>query len=139
MAVTPNSIITPQGIRSSTGVATTANSTYTDSPANTVVIATAGPNGSRVTSLTAIARASIVTNPTECQLYRDGDGSGTAKRFFKSRELAVHAVAQTDEQPDLDFGYSDTRALKLAPNEKVYGAIGVSNTGVVFNCELEDY
>ena len=35
----PNSIVTPQQIWSATAVATTANSTYTDSPTNTVLLA----------------------------------------------------------------------------------------------------
>ncbi|MCA3771654.1 MAG: hypothetical protein IM650_12185 [Phenylobacterium sp.] len=37
--LTPNSIITPQTIWSATAVATTANTTYTDSPTNTVLLA----------------------------------------------------------------------------------------------------
>jgi hypothetical protein len=39
MAVTPTSIVTPQRPFTATAVATTANSTYTDSPTNTVLLA----------------------------------------------------------------------------------------------------
>jgi hypothetical protein len=39
MPVTPNSIVTPQTPWSATAVATTANTTYTDSPTNTVLLA----------------------------------------------------------------------------------------------------
>ena len=39
MPVTPNSIVTPQTVWSATAVATTANTTYTDSPTNTVLLA----------------------------------------------------------------------------------------------------
>lgn len=39
MAVTPTSIVTPQRPWAATAVATTANSTYTDSPTNTVLLA----------------------------------------------------------------------------------------------------
>ncbi len=139
MPVTPNSIVTPQGIRSSSGVATTSNSTSSDTPTNSVNIATAGPSGSRVTRITAIARASIVTNPTELQLFRDGDGTGTAKRLIRSKAMPVYGVSQTSGQPETDFGYSDANPLKLAAGEKLWAAIGVSNTGIVFNVELEDY
>lgn len=38
MAVTPTSIVTPQRPWAATAVATTANSTYTDSPTNTVLL-----------------------------------------------------------------------------------------------------
>jgi hypothetical protein len=39
MAVTPTSIVTPQRPFTATAVATTANSTYTDTPTNTVLLA----------------------------------------------------------------------------------------------------
>ena len=39
MAIAPNSIITPQRPFTATAVATTANSTYSDSPTNTVLLA----------------------------------------------------------------------------------------------------
>jgi hypothetical protein len=39
MAIAPNSIVTPQRPFTATAVATTANSTYTDTPTNTVLLA----------------------------------------------------------------------------------------------------
>jgi len=53
MPVTPNSIVTPQTVWSATAVATTANTTYTDSPTNTVLLAPVyllNPNPFSVTS-----------------------------------------------------------------------------------------
>lgn len=137
MAVTGNNIVTPQAIKSGTAVATTANSTYSDTPTNTVVLITAGLNGARVTRITAIARATVTA--TELQLYRDGDGTGTAKRLFKSKAMAAYTVAQTTGNTETDFGYTDAYPLLLAPGEKVYPAIGVSNTGIVFSAEWEDF
>ena len=137
MTTTPNSIITPQAIKSGTAVATTANSTYSDSPTNTAVLITAGPNGSRVTKISAVARATVTI--TELQLYRDGDGSGTAKRLFNSRQMAAYTVAQTTGNTPTDFGYSDGNPLILAPGEKIYAGIGVSNAGIVFTAEWQDY
>lgn len=137
MPMTGNTFISPQAIKTSTGVATTANSTYSDSPTNTVVIFTAGANGARVTRITALARANVTAS--ELQLYRDGDGTGTTKRLFRSRLMAAYTVAQTTGQPEVDFGYSDDSPLLLAAGEKVYGATGVTNTGIVFNVEGGDY
>ena len=137
MTTTPNSIITPQAIKSGTAVATTANATYSDSPTNCVVLMTSGTNGSRVTKISAIARATVTI--TELQLYRDGDGSGTSKRLFNSRQMAAYTVAQTTGNTPTDFGYSDASPMLLAPGEKIYAAIGVSNAGVVFNAEWGDY
>lgn len=137
MAGTPNKIITPQAIKSGTAVATTANSTYSDTPTNAALLITAGANGSRVTRISAVARATVTI--TELQLYRDGDGTGTAKRLFNSKQMAAYAVAQTTGNTPTDFGYSDANPLILAPNEKLYVAIGVSNTGIVFAAEWQDY
>lgn len=137
MAVTANSIITPQAAKASTGVCTTANTTYSDTPTNTVTIFTAGANGARVTKITAIARANVTA--TELQLYRDGDGTGTAKRLFNSKAMGAYTVAQTTANTPTDFAYSEDAPIILAANEKIYAAIGVSNTGIVFTAEGADY
>ncbi|MFI4965819.1 MAG: hypothetical protein ACHP9T_10670 [Caulobacterales bacterium] len=137
MPGTANSIITPQTPRSSTGVCTIANSTYSDTPTNTVVIFTAGGSGSRVTRITAVGRATVTA--TELQLYRDGNGSGTAKRLFNSKAMAAYTVAQTTGNTPTDFGYSDDYPMILASGEILYAAIGVSNAGVVFSVEGADY
>jgi hypothetical protein len=137
MPVTANSIITPQSPKASANVATTANTNYTSAPTNTVVIFTAGANGARVTRISAIARATVTA--TELQLFRDTDGTGTNKWLFNSRLMSAYTVAQTTGNTPTDFGYSDANPVILAAGEKLYGAIGVSNTGVVFQVEGADY
>jgi hypothetical protein len=134
--VTSNRVVTPQTPRSSSGVATAANSNYSDTPTNTVVIFTAGVNGARVSRLTAVSRQS--TGATELQLFRDGDGSGTARRFVMSRTLPALTVSQAAGQTPVDFGFSDANPMILAANEKLYGAIGVGG-GVVFTVEGADF
>lgn len=137
MTVTANSIITPQTPRSATAVAVTANSTYSDTPTNTVALFTAGPNGSRITRITASARATVTA--TELQLYRSVD-AGTTKRFFRSKLMAAYTVAQTTENVATDFGFSDDNPLILGANEVLYAAIGVNLAGgIVFNAEGADY
>jgi hypothetical protein len=136
MAVTPNSIITPQTPRSSTCVCTTANTNYTDSPTNTQTLWTAGANGSRVTKITALSRATVTA--TELQLFVSSDG-GTTKRFLASRLMSAYTVAQTTGQSAADFGFSDTSPVILGANEVLYAAIGVTQTGIVFRAEGADY
>ena len=137
MPVTANSIITPQALKSATAVCTTANSTYSDAPTNSQVLVTAGANGARLTKITAVARATVTA--TELQLYRDGDGTGTLKRLFASKAMAAYTVAQTTANAATDFGFSDANPVILAAGEKIYAAIGVSNTGIVFAAEWADY
>jgi hypothetical protein len=134
---TPNDFISPQTINCSTGVATTANTNYSDAPTSAVVIFTAGASGARVTRISAVARATVTD--AELQLFRDQNGSGTAKRLFRSRKMAAYTVAQTTANTETDFGFSDDNPLIVAPAEKLYAAIGVTNTGIVFNVEGADY
>lgn len=136
MAVTPNSIVTPQTPRSATAVATTANSTYSDTPTNSVALWTAGANGSRITKVTALARATVTA--TELQLFASAD-AGTTKRLIKSKLMSAYTVAQTTGQSEADFGYSEDNPLILGAAEVLYCAIGVTNTGIVFRAEGADY
>jgi hypothetical protein len=135
MPVTPNSIVTPQGPKSGGALCTTANSNY-PAPTNTQVIATAGANGARLTRASAIPLETVTD--TQLQLFRDGDGSGTTKRFFRSARMAAYTMAQTTEAPITDFGYSDDNPLILAPGEKLYAAIGATKQ-IAFNTEWADY
>jgi hypothetical protein len=136
MAVTGANPITPQTPKSGVAVCTTANSTYSDTPTNTQKLLTAGPNGARVTKITALARAT--NTATELQLYVSYD-AGTTKRLINSKLMAAYTVAQTTGQTATDFGYSEDFAMILAAGAEIYAAIGVSNTGVVFHAEWGDY
>lgn len=132
MAVTANSIVTPQTPIGATAVATTANTTYTDSPTNSVQLLAAQTNGARIQKITALARAT--NTATECQLYVSADG-GTTKRFIKSVLMSAYTVAATTGQTGADFGYTDPSPLILSSSESLWVAIGVTNTGVVFRAE----
>ena len=132
MPVTPNSVVTPQATRSSSGVVTAANTTYTDTPTNTVEIFAAGPDGARVSRISAISRVS--TGALELQLFRDHNGLGTTRRFFNSRTMPAVAVSTTQGQNPVDFGYSDNNPLILAPNEKLYAGISIAGA-VIFQVE----
>lgn len=132
MAVTPNSIITPQTPIGATAVVTTANPTYTDTPTNTVQLLAAQTNGARIQKITALARATV--SATELQLYVSTDG-GTTKRFIGSKLMSAYTVAQTTGQTAIDFGYSDANPLILSSLESLWVGIGVTNTGIVFRAE----
>lgn len=136
MPVTPNSIVTPQAIKSNTVVVTLANTAYNPPSANIAEIVQAGPNGARLIKLQARPAATVTA--TEIQEFRDKDGSGTNKRFSNSATGAAHTKSQTAAAPATPFEYSDASAKMLAPNEKVYVGIGVAGTWV-FEAEWLDY
>lgn len=135
MAETPNSIVTPQHIKSGAAACTTANTTYTTAPTNTQVLITAGPNGARYTKVTAIPLETVAD--TQLQLFRDLDGTGT-KRFFNSAKMPSYTMATGTAATPTDFGYSEDNPLTLAPNEKVYSAVAISKA-ITFVAEGADF
>lgn len=135
-----NALVTPQSPIGLTCVATTANASYLDAPTNTVeflpangnAISVAAPRGMRLTRIAALARATPTA--TELQLYVS-DSTGATKRFVKSVLMAAYTVAQTTAQALADFGYSDSSPLILQAGERLWFAIGVTNTGIVARAE----
>jgi hypothetical protein len=138
MAVTPNSIVTPQTINASTGVVTAANTTYGDTPTNTVQIFVAGADGARVTRMTCLPRATCTA--TLIDIFRDSDGSGTTKRLIQRRLQAAQTIDTTTAAASSDFGYSEAAPLILRANEKLYASMTVALAGgIVVNVEGSNY
>ena len=131
-----NSLVTPQKPIAYTCVVTGANTSYTDSPSNSVELVPAQTKGCRLTKITALARAT--NTATELQLFTRTD-SGTTKRFIDSALMAAYTVAQTTRQTKTTFGLSEAEPLILAAGESLYACIGVANTGIVFRAEGGGY
>jgi hypothetical protein len=87
MAVTANSIVTPQGIKSASAVCTAAKTTLNDST-NAVKILTPGANGSVLYGLKALARATVTA--TQLQLYRSPDNGTTMYLIATRRDGRLH-------------------------------------------------
>lgn len=136
MAVTANSIITPQTPKSGAIGVATANTTLTTSPTNTGTLITAGANGARVTRITATPLETVTAN--NLQLYRDLVGNGTLKYLFNCQTGGSDTVSGTDGPTTVDFGYSDGNPLILGAGEKVYVATGISKS-YSFIAEWADY
>jgi hypothetical protein len=138
MSVTANSIITPQTPKSAhVSQSFTANTTYTTTPTNTVLLVTAGGNGSRLTKLRAIPTATVTV--TQLQEFRSLD-SGTTKKFSNTALGASggYTMAATTVPPIADFGYSDDNPKILSANEQLYVAAGVTGAWA-FEAEWADY
>lgn len=134
MAVTPNSIVTPQTPRSQQAVCTAAKTTYGDA-ANLVTLFVAGGNGARITRLWTVPRATVTA--TQLQLYKGQAGSPV---LYKTGVMAAYTMAQTTECPVTDFGFSEDNPLILDANEELSCAIGVALAGgIAFHAEGADY
>lgn len=135
MAVSPNSIVTPQTPKSAMAGVTTANTTFTTSPSNTVLLVTAGTNGARVTKLQAIPLETVTAN--FLQVYRSTD-SGTTKYLAACATGGSDTVSGTDGPTVVDFGLSEDSPMLLQANERLYVATGITK-GYNFVAEYADY
>ncbi|WP_395672301.1 hypothetical protein [Phenylobacterium sp.] len=135
MAVTPNSIITPQTPKAAAVVTTTANTTYTSSPTNTQQLLVAGPNGGRLTRLRSTPRASA---NTAVQLYLSVDG-GTSKLLIDSVLVNV-TISTTSRITPADWGYSEDTPLILPAAAILYVAQSLTIAdGITTVAEWADY
>lgn len=136
MPVTAGSIITPQTPKAAVAGLTTGNTTFTTSPANSVLLVTAGANGARLTRLVAVPLEQINT-ANNIQAYRSQD-SGTTKYLFSSVLMATVTPGAAVANTVTDFGYSDDNPLILLANERIYMAEGQTEAVNVI-AEWADY
>src|SRR4051812_15357507 len=89
MAVTPNSIVTPQAPKAAhLNQSFTGNTTFSTTPTNSVLLFTAGANGARLTRLKC--KSAGATGANAFQGFRSLD-TGTTKKY--SDGVAITAVA----------------------------------------------
>lgn len=138
MALSPNSIVTPQTPRAFHVVVVAANANLSDTPtANVLFGVKAGPQGARLTKLTATPRGAVTA--TELQRFQSLDNAAT-KHFLGSKLMPAFTPAVTTATVPTDFGFGDQNPLQLGPNEEVWFGIGVAvAAGVVFAGELADF
>lgn len=138
MAVSANSIITPQTPRSAYVIYGTAQATYppTTSPANSQLLLAAGGNGGRLTRLYAMPQESTGAAGV-VQYYRSSD-NGTTKYWAGAAPVTNDSVGPTDAPVVIDFGFSDANPLFLQANECIYVAPSIAKN-FVFVAEWADY
>jgi len=136
MAVTANSIITPQTPQSASVPFGAAANTNLNTPTNTTLLMTAGANGGRLTRLEALASATQAA--TQVQFYRSVD-AGVTKTLLRAVAFPAYTLATTTTSPVLDMGYSDDNPLILAPGERIYEGSAVAVTGLIGRAEWADY
>lgn len=83
----------------------TANSTYTTSPTNTILLASAGPDGSVITKMGAIPNVTVTT-ASQLQIFKSPD-FGTTNYFVNSALMATYTMAQTTAAPVTNINQLD--------------------------------
>lgn len=123
MAVTANSIVTPQAPLSRVAVAATAEVAFTAPTVTVELLARAdNVNGARINRLYAIARATVATT-YNCQIYAY---DGTTKYLIDSVLMGVHTPGASVANAKADFGYSEDNAFILRAGWGLEVAVGLS-------------
>lgn len=128
----------PQGQRTVGAMPTTANTTYTGAApiTNTVLLATAGANGSILTGLWAEPMATVTA--TSLQLFIQYGGTGN-QFLVDSVLMGAQTLAGTTAIAKTVFAYNDSFPLRLGPSDKLYVGIGVTlATGIAFTGQITD-
>jgi hypothetical protein len=133
MAVTANSIVTPQTPFSRSAVATTAEVAFS-APTQVVdlLLAADNTNGARLTKLVGIPRATIAT-ANNLQLY---ERTGSTYTLIDSALMATVTPGASVANAKTDFGYSDANPLYVRSGYGLAVAIGLSvANGITFKAE----
>jgi hypothetical protein len=128
-----------QTVNNSNLVLTTATTGITtDSVANVALLYTAGTEGSLVTSITAIPRATVTA--TVIYLFVSSD-NGTTSRLIDSILMPAQTLSTTTAVAQSVFtNYTEDYPLRLKANERLYAAISVALTnGIVIAARGMDY
>lgn len=116
----------------------TAVATLTDTPANTVLLVTAGSDGAILTRLTAIPRATVTASSLVVFISKD---SGTTQRLIDSEVMAAYTMATTTAVPETTFSlYTETTPLRLEAGDRLYVGSQVALAGgIVFRAEFTNF
>ena len=116
----------------------TAAATLTDTPANTVLLVTAGADGAILTRLTAMPRATVTANSLVLFISKD---AGVTQRLVDSELMAAFTVAATTAIPETAFAnYTEAAPLRLEAGDRLYvGAQVELAGGIVFKAEWTDF
>jgi hypothetical protein len=116
----------------------TAVATLTDTPANTVLLVTAGSDGAILTRLTAIPRATVTASSLVVFISKDG---GTTQRLLDAELMAAYTMATTTLIPETTFTlYTETTPLRLEAGDRIYVGSQVALAGgIVFRAEFTNF
>lgn len=137
MPGTPNSIITPQTVKTGNAVVTSAYAQpITDAPAGAQLIYTAGSNGARITRLVATPRNTV----SATQLAAFKSTNGTTLRVGPMVSMPAYTITTGNAPVPTDFGFSEGFPLMLGAGEQLWvGSAVALAAGIVFHAEGADY
>lgn len=135
MAITPNSIVTPQGIQTAQATCVAAKTTYADNT-NAVLLLTAGPNGGVLYGLRGVPKG---TTGAAGRLDLFSSLNGVALVFINGANFANYVQSTSAAPLITDLGYSESVPRRLAPNEQIWVGTSIAATaGFAVDAQYEN-
>ena len=127
-----------QTCKTATAVCVAAATITTDSPANVVLLLTAGTEGGILTRLWAMPRTNVTVNSLVLYLSKD---SGTTIRMIDSELMSNQTLSSTTPVSETVFGnYNESTPLRLEAGDRLYVGTQVAvSGGVIFRAEWTDF
>lgn len=124
--------------KTAVAVATGAASVSNGSPTNTVLLVTAGADGSILTKLTAMPTSNVALSSLLLYLSKD---AGTTKILIDSALMAANTLVANTAVPVTTFSsYSETTPMRLEASDRLYvGSQVALSSGIIFKAEYTDF
>lgn len=124
--------------KTAVAVATGAASVSNGTPTNTVLLVTAGADGSILTKLTAMPTSNVALSSLLLYLSKD---AGTTKILIDSALMAANTLVANTAVPVTTFSsYSETTPMRLEASDRLYVGSQVALTsGIIFKAEYTDF
>ena len=124
--------------KTNTAVLTAASAITNDIPTNTVLLVTAGTDGSLLTSLSFLPRATVTATGLYLFLSKD---NGVTQRLIDSELMAAYTMSATTAVPETKFAnIAENSPIRLEAGDKLYVSMGVALAGgVVAKAEWTDF
>lgn len=138
MAVTANSAITPQKIKSAQIQVTLASSSLgTTAPTNLVKLMNPSADGGRLTKLELAVHDSTVA--TKVLVYKSKDG-GTTKHLWKTKVIPAFTSSNILEAPTYDLGLDDSVPDFMGTTtDEIYVGLVTACAGINVFAQWGDY
>lgn len=123
--------------KTATAVAVAAATIATDTPANVVLLLTAGTDGGILTRLWAMPRVSMMN--TSLVLYISKD-AGTTIRMIDSELMVTQNLTTGAAVAETAFTYNESAPLRLEAGDRLYVGTQIAvSGGIVFRAEWTDF
>lgn len=108
-----------------------------NAPTNTVLVATAGPDGGMLTSVSITPRSSVVAGTA--YVFTSPD-AGVNQYLIGAVQISLQTITTTSGISNIVFNFTESTSRRMAPNERIYiGSTSVAASGSAGDAQWSDF